>query len=46
MVGTTASGLAVDKPGASAWIEKRTVGAQGNWAAEQWGEQEALTFVD
>ena len=46
MVGTTAAGPAVAKPGASAWIEKRTVGAQVNWAAGQWGEREALTFVD
>lgn len=38
-------GIGVEKPGASAWIERRTVGGQVNLAAEEWGGREALTFV-
>ena len=46
MVVKAGTGLGVEKPGASAWIERRTVGGQVNLAAEQWGEREALTFVE
>lgn len=36
----------MEKPGANAWIERRTVGGQVDLAAAEWGEREALTFVE